>query len=330
MLIKSESTKVINGAILKAQAAFPIVGKTKENDFYKRNGKGSMYAGYDDIYAAIKPILNQNGIIVEHEHNMEYKDIEAQVMYRGDQDVSGVTQALSIAEVIVTTTIIHVESGEFKSIHSSTFPDRSNMHGVMAAVTYLKRYNLTSMLDIAVGGEDDDGNGGLNKPEDQIGQRQARQTRTRGKPADMQVTGQSGVTTRQTPFMTGSGKPINMQQATSGLKPEDLEPQPGDLPFDDEPPVEAESTVMQPPVDSARPMTDAERKRTGLIGKEKINNLIALCKKSNIIPKMMTGYLEAEYGYKSISEIKEGEEFGNIYNTVLNNPEIIINPGAQQ
>lgn len=339
MLIQSESTKDLNLAILQAQGEFPVVGKTKDNDFYKRGGKASKYAGYDDVYSAIKPILVKVGIVVEHEHNVKHKEVDAQVIIKrtvletGEETESNpVTQMVMTVEVVVSTTVIHVTSGEYKTIVSSTFPDKTNMHGVMAAVTYLKRYNLTSLLDIAVGDEDDDGNSGINAPEDQYSRSQRTQ---RGGFQRGGFPREEMANRNDLKLTTGTGKLVNL----SDVAPGGLEPQPGDLPFDKEleqnnkpepagdEPWNDGSKAQGPAIDTSRPMTDAERKRLGLIGAKKIDALMILIQKKGITKDKWLAYI-GKRGYTSISQIKD-TEYDSVVAVVDKNPEKIMSEEVQ-
>ncbi len=314
MLIKSENTIELNKAILAAQSKFPMIGKTKENDFYRKNGRGSKYAAYDDVYAGVKPILCDVGLIVEHEHKMEYKEVEALVIVRqqvvetGEVLDKGSTKQIDCtAEVVVSTTIIHAASGQYKTITSSTFPDKTSMHGVMAAVTYLKRYNLTSILDIAVCEEDDDGNGGLNPPED-------RYERKNTKPPAQQ--NGNRIPPKQTP---PKQEPKNMSAVTQ----QDLQPQPYDLPFDGNTGVSPGTTEAAPD----RPMTDTERKRLGKVDKDQVESLKAILEKKGINKDKWKSWLFAEYSFNSITDITN-DVYAEICRVVTERPDAIMTPGA--
>jgi len=339
MLIQSESTKAINSALLKAQGAFGIVGKTKNNDFYKRGGKSTKYAAYDDIYAMAKPVLILNGLLIEHEHNIQYKDAEMAVTVNqiiggtGEiADTKTVQQVRAIVEVVVNTTIIHVESGEYKTIIGNTFPDKTNAHGVFGAVTYLKRYNLTSLLDIAVGDEDDDGNSAVNEPSHQYDRsRSAPSTRpTPRAPQQTMVARTVTVPVNATianelaniPLKTGTGVPVNLSNVT----PQDLTPQAGDLPFNGPttPPASAPS--------APRPLTATEKKRLGLITDAQCKALIEQLKKIDapvdIVQKKWKELLMMEYMYQSVEYI-QAEKYAEILKLVTEQPDIIMNYGEE-
>jgi len=256
-----------------------------------------------------------------HDPKVEFNDIDAAVTYKGMEDNNGTTEIIACAKVTVTTIIRHAKTGQERSVEFTAYPDRSNMHGVQAAVTYLKRNNIILLLDIAVGDEDDDGNGGIQDPENQRG-RQQRPASTNRRPP---------LNSSKPAFTTGSGKPVNMQQATSGLKPEDLEPKPGDLPFDSEPPVEDQDTTITPPsnepsqkVDPARPMTDAERKRLGIVDRKMVDGMTTVLKAKGIPPEKMFPYLENVWGYKTIGTLKVSD-YKPIMDVIEKHPEEIMN-----
>ena len=223
--MNSEQTNELNGALVAAQTEFPVIDKSADNPFYK-----SKYAPYEQIYKGVKPILCKYGLMVSHTPDMEFGEINAMVTYRGEQDNTGVTQIITSAKVDVVTTVTHVKSGQYRSVQMTAYPDKSNMHGVQAAITYLKRNNLILLLDIAVGDEDDDGNDGVAPPEQQNNRKQPVRAPLSAPPVQRPA--------KSTP-------PV---QNMSDVPPGSLEPQPGDLPFDND------SGVTE----SSRPATDKE------------------------------------------------------------------------
>jgi hypothetical protein len=331
---QTENTIELDCALLAAQSEFPAIEKTKDNPFYK-----SKYAPYEAIYRGVKPFLCKNGLVIMHDPKVEFTDMEAAVVYKGMDDNSGSTQIISCAKVTVTTILKHAKTSQERSVEFVVYPDKSNMHGVQAAVTYLKRNNIILLLDIAVCDEDDDGNGGVAyDPDDKRNGSAQRQTGTRRPP----INNNTGAG-KKPEFTTGSGKPVDMQQATSGLKPEDLQPQPGDLPFYDAPPsgiggseepwndpnkAQGPEQTTAKTVDPARPMTDAERKRLGIVEKKQVDTMTALLKKKGVPPEKMFPYLECEWSYRTISEIRV-EDYSKIMDVIENHPEKIMNPGAK-
>ncbi|MEK6650922.1 MAG: ERF family protein [Bacteroidota bacterium] len=123
----SESIKEICAALVKAQAAFPKIGKTAINAF-----KGNKYSPLDEIMTAVKPVLADCGLCV-----IQWPERE------GDW-------------LLVTTRVQHV-SGEF---FEASFPMQVVKTGPqdMAILTsYGRRYGVCCLLGLAPVGEDHDG-----------------------------------------------------------------------------------------------------------------------------------------------------------------------------
>lgn len=121
-------------AVIKAQGMIEGALKDSNNPHFR-----SKYADLSSVWAAIKPALQANGL--------------------------GVLQPLCEAPpgfVGVTTILLH-ESGE--SIASKSllpFKDASNPQAAGSAITYARRYALSSLLGVCP--EDDDGNTATKAP----------------------------------------------------------------------------------------------------------------------------------------------------------------------
>jgi hypothetical protein len=119
--------KAIAAAFVKAQADFGSVLKTSTNPHFR-----SKYAGLDACIDAVIDALHKHGIAL---------------MQRTLPCESGVT---------VETILVHT-SGETMSGGPLHVPaSKNDAQGYGSALTYARRYSLTSMLGIAP--EDDDGN----------------------------------------------------------------------------------------------------------------------------------------------------------------------------
>jgi hypothetical protein len=119
--------KAIAAAFVKAQADFGSVLKTSTNPHFR-----SKYAGLDACIDAVIDALHKHGIAL---------------MQRTLPCESGVT---------VETILVHT-SGETISGGPLHVPaSKNDAQGYGSALTYARRYSLTSMLGIAP--EDDDGN----------------------------------------------------------------------------------------------------------------------------------------------------------------------------
>lgn len=120
--------------LLKAQRAFPSIGKSATNPHFKNS-----YVSLDDLIEAVVPILNDNGIVLMQHPTMS-------------EDGSPT----------LTTFLIDVEEadGEAGDDMQSEMPlilDKNNSQGLGSAITYARRYALMSILGLAAD-EDDDGN----------------------------------------------------------------------------------------------------------------------------------------------------------------------------
>jgi hypothetical protein len=125
MIKQSESITKLAIALAKFQATCPTIEKKKDNPFFK-----SKYAALDDIIQAIRKPLSDAGL--------------SYTQFPTDGSL--------------TTVLMH-ESGEF--IHGSMpihAKKEKDPQAYGSAITYARRYSLASVLGLAVGDEDDDGN----------------------------------------------------------------------------------------------------------------------------------------------------------------------------
>ena len=127
----SESISKLTAALAKAQGEFKAVPKMGHNPFLKND-----YVRLDDIIAAIRGPLSQNGIA-------------------WTQPLTGNGDGL-----VLETLLLH-ESGEWMScsapIQSQAAKGLSNLQSFGVALSYMRRYMLTTMLGIN-SGDDTDGN----------------------------------------------------------------------------------------------------------------------------------------------------------------------------
>lgn len=127
------SKGTLASALLAVQREAPAIQKDKVNPAFK----GSRYASTDDILAAILPILN--------EHDLVLTQIPA--------TITAGEEAFPALRSIIT----HVPTGDSIEETAMLMLDRSNAQGLGGAITYMRRYAVTSMLGL-VTETDDDGN----------------------------------------------------------------------------------------------------------------------------------------------------------------------------
>jgi len=124
------ASMAFNEAFADMQPSLPAVGKRGKSN----NG---AYATWDDIQAAINPVLHANGF------GLMFKT-----------DTSG--------DRVKVTAILRHRAGHSESTEFELKPDKSgnkqDVHAVASAVSYAKRYAAGALLNIQTGGEDDDGN----------------------------------------------------------------------------------------------------------------------------------------------------------------------------
>lgn len=131
---KSESIKELAIALAKAQAAIRPALKDSENPHFR-----SKYADLSSVWDACRKPLTDNGLSVMQ------MPVDA-----GD------------GRVALTTMILHT-SGEYITSTVSTRLQKDDAQGVGSALTYLRRYALSSAIGV-VADDDDDGNHASAKP----------------------------------------------------------------------------------------------------------------------------------------------------------------------
>lgn len=119
----------INDKLLEFQTSIETIKKDGKNTFFKKqNGQASTYATLPNILAEVKPILNALKLVL--------------------------TQPITNNEV--KTIITCSESGE-KIESGIPLPTNLNAQQAGSAITYFRRYTLSSLLALEID-EDDDGN----------------------------------------------------------------------------------------------------------------------------------------------------------------------------
>lgn len=121
---KSESISVLSAALCAFQAEVENVKKDATNPFFK-----SKYASLDSIWDAVRPILAKNKLALSQ-------------FPSGDGEL--------------TSILLH-ESGEFIEVSAKMSIKEHTPQGQGSAITYMRRYAMSSILGI-VTEEDDDGN----------------------------------------------------------------------------------------------------------------------------------------------------------------------------
>jgi len=125
----SDSKAAMYKAFAAAQAEFVTVKQTAVNPFFK-----SKYAELSAYVEMVKPVLKKHGFSFSQPTK---------------SDEGGVS----------VKTVLYHESGELIESEWLTLkPDKNTPQGAGSAITYARRYSLTSFLGLVSEGEDDDGN----------------------------------------------------------------------------------------------------------------------------------------------------------------------------
>lgn len=130
----SETITELAAALAKAQAAIQPAIKDKTNPAFK-----SRYADLASVWDACREALTSNGLSI------------VQLPIDGEPN-----------RVTLTTLLLHA-SGQFISTTFSTPLMKQDPQGIGSALSYLRRYALSSMVGV-VADDDDDGNAASRQP----------------------------------------------------------------------------------------------------------------------------------------------------------------------
>ncbi len=125
-------------AMPKLQAELPLIPKNGKMQMSKGDSKWTIpFARFEDVIEAIRPIMKKNGFSLTFKHR---------TLEGGDIHTTG----------IVAHKKGHKETDEFVS-EPDTTGSKNKIQAVGSARSYGKRYTTGSLLGLAFGGEDDDG-----------------------------------------------------------------------------------------------------------------------------------------------------------------------------
>jgi hypothetical protein len=125
---QSESINELAAALSKAQGEMQAAIKDKVNPFYK-----SKYADLGSVWDAARPALSKHGLCIMQTMEMA-----------NDKN-----------QIILVTTLAHT-SGQWVKSYLPLNPDKADSQGIGKAITYLRRYSLSSIVGV-VCDDDDDG-----------------------------------------------------------------------------------------------------------------------------------------------------------------------------
>lgn len=139
---RHEAERVFNAALAEMQPELPAV---KANG---RGDKGAKFGKLEDIQAAIKPVLQKHGFAVRFK------------VHDGENSLA--------VECILSHKAGHSDSDRISLPYDKT-GSKNDVQARGSTVSYGKRYTLCNILNIQVGGEDNDGAG---DPQETIGPEQ--------------------------------------------------------------------------------------------------------------------------------------------------------------
>lgn len=132
-------------AFAQMQGEIPVITKEGKIEFTGRDGKqqSTPYLRYEDLDRVIKPILQRHGFSLMHKRTMTDKTVTVQtiLMHQGG----------------------HSEATEFSAI-ADTSGSKNAIQALGSTDQYGRRYNTVGILNIASGGQDDDGRKGGGGP----------------------------------------------------------------------------------------------------------------------------------------------------------------------
>lgn len=137
--------KELYTALAKAFNELELPKKTADNPFHK-----SKYVPLENVIASVKKAFGKHGLFVSQPVKVEYQNVEV-------MNQQGMKYFNRVAVVKVSTVVCH-ENGDTLEYPEFILESESlKAQAIGSAITYARRYSLTSALGLA-GEEDDDGN----------------------------------------------------------------------------------------------------------------------------------------------------------------------------
>jgi hypothetical protein len=118
---ESKETKEINTALSKAQGDFPQIGPNRENPYFK-----NPYTDLNEVVKRIRPSLAKHGLSFTQQ-----------------------TILNDAGATILVTRLRHI-SGQYIETRARVVPAKNDAQTYGSALTYMKRYSLTTLLGVTV------------------------------------------------------------------------------------------------------------------------------------------------------------------------------------
>jgi hypothetical protein len=292
---RSSSSAKLDAVMAKISLKMGSVTKEADNPFFH-----SKYADLDSVRKTIVAAMEASGVSVLIQQfpitNYENPVNKTVVIKNRNGDYVKDIQIL-VPIITVTTRITEPETGEWQESDFSLTPAEDTPQAIGSAITYLRRYSLMPLYNIAPA--DDDGNAGSGRD-----------------PMNQDPKGQPpkaiGAPRTVSPAPARPVAPVKTSETHTQVTPQ-------------------KPTEPTGP----RPLTDAERKHLGLIDGQQFDALKELCKKKGIDAKKWKLWLSVTHGINSMADIKS-TEYSGVIETVTAHPEKIMNvkeprePGADE
>jgi hypothetical protein len=265
---RSVSTKNFDIIMLAIMQKMGSASKDSKNPYFS-----STYADLNSVretirlamFDAVEFLLVQQFPVTDYSKCMSKRQVIKNKQGDYIKDIE-----ISVPCLTVTTRLTDPKSGEWQESDLSCYPAEDTPQSIGSAITYLRRYSLMPLFNIAPA--DDDGNAGSGRDpmnQDPHGQ----PPKVQGAPRTTRPAAAMPVTTAKAPEA-----PKQLAPPTKPTGP--------------------------------RPLTDAERKHLGLIDGQQFDSLKELCKKKGVDPKKWKIWLTVTYGITTMVEIKASEYSG--------------------
>jgi hypothetical protein len=182
------STAKLFGAIAKFHKTCPVIGKDKNNTFFK-----AKYADLGSILGVVNPLLAAQGLVI--------------------------TQ-FALPDHQLCTQVSH-ESGEWMRSTYSLKPQKNDPQGIGSAMTYQRRYAVCAILSLAIDDEDDDGQAANQPAKTQSNPDKLRQQLSGLCKSLGRATAESLIVESEGRFKLDSGKPLTKLTDVAVINNED-------------------------------------------------------------------------------------------------------------
>jgi hypothetical protein len=175
--LQSEAVDQLSAALASAQGEMVNATKTSENPFFR-----SRYADLAAVWDAIRAPLSKHGLSVTQTFRKATESAEYTVTRTAKTGETWESRVQHLADLVTT---LHHASGQWIGSEVPIICEWGNPQTLGSTITYLRRYSLQAACGIAP--EDDDGNAGSGRDQDQAHRSQGYQDRSYQRPSAQPV-----------------------------------------------------------------------------------------------------------------------------------------------